>query len=284
MTEAGLNTVNLSQMNTFQQVLLFLHIMAGSAIFVSAFVVLVRKRAFETRFRTIIRAHQERMKEERREHRRSLSGGRLSRSSTGLFHPRSGVAGRAGGDEDVIEMMPNPSEFVKKEDEGKTSKENAGCGIAQERAIGGSHQRFGEAPDRVRFSQDAQVRRRPSHGIDRSTSDALSALARRRAQISSFATSMSAQYDAKDHASGTKDWDHHSFITSAVVGRNSQFHGLTREEREQLGGVEYRAIKLLAYIVPAYYVLWQLIGCLGIGAYMAYNKPSVARENGLNPW
>ena len=55
MTEAGLNTVNLSGLNTFQQIVLFVLIMIGSAIFVSAFVVLVRRRAFDERFKHLAR-------------------------------------------------------------------------------------------------------------------------------------------------------------------------------------------------------------------------------------
>ena len=44
MTEAGLNTVNLSELNTFQQFILFLLIMLGSAILVSIAVLQVRQR------------------------------------------------------------------------------------------------------------------------------------------------------------------------------------------------------------------------------------------------
>lgn len=35
----------------------------------------------------------------------------------------------------------------------------------------------------------------------------------------------------------------------AVVGRNSHFHDLTKEEHDELGGVEYRALKVLFWIV-----------------------------------
>ena len=63
---------------------------------------------------------------------------------------------------------------------------------------------------------------------------------------------------------------------SGFVGRNSQFHHLTEEEREALGGAEYKAIKVLSVIVPLYYVLWQLLSCIGIGAYVAMNRPDTA--------
>lgn len=36
----------------------------------------------------------------------------------------------------------------------------------------------------------------------------------------------------------------------AVVGRNSRFQDLTSEQMEELGGVEYRALKVLLWIVP----------------------------------
>lgn len=36
----------------------------------------------------------------------------------------------------------------------------------------------------------------------------------------------------------------------AVVGRNSHFKDLSEEQMEELGGVEYRALKVLTWIVP----------------------------------
>lgn len=72
--------------------------------------------------------------------------------------------------------------------------------------------------------------------------------------------------------------------TAGWISRNSQFHGLTERERERLGGYEYRAVSLLAWLVPVYYILFQLLGCLGCGAWVAYNRPNTALENGLNPW
>lgn len=36
----------------------------------------------------------------------------------------------------------------------------------------------------------------------------------------------------------------------AVVGRNSQFKDLSSDQLEELGGVEYRALKVLTWVVP----------------------------------
>ena len=69
-----------------------------------------------------------------------------------------------------------------------------------------------------------------------------------------------------------------------IIGRNSQFSSLTSAERDHLGGAEYRAIALLAVIVPVYFFLWQFLGALGVGAYVANNRRAMTEANGLNPW
>jgi hypothetical protein len=75
-----------------------------------------------------------------------------------------------------------------------------------------------------------------------------------------------------------------TYLNRRTTGRNAQFFGLSRAEREHLGGVEYRAISLLAWVVPVYFALWQFLGCVGLGAYMAHNKAATAYGNGINPW
>lgn len=50
--------------------------------------------------------------------------------------------------------------------------------------------------------------------------------------------------------------------SQASVGRNSKFHNLTAEDREQLGGIEYRSLKLLLKIVIGEAVYLEF-GCPG---------------------
>lgn len=75
-----------------------------------------------------------------------------------------------------------------------------------------------------------------------------------------------------------------TYITRQTTGRNAQFFGLSKAEREHLGGVEYSAITLLSFIVPVYFFLWQFLGCISLGAYMAANKRTTAEQNGIRPW
>jgi hypothetical protein len=71
---------------------------------------------------------------------------------------------------------------------------------------------------------------------------------------------------------------------SIVVGRNSHFHDLTKEEHDELGGVEYRSLRVLFWIVllvsssqPArnladplqYYICFQLFAFIIAGPYIA---------------
>lgn len=49
---------------------------------------------------------------------------------------------------------------------------------------------------------------------------------------------------------------------NATVGRNSAFVALTEDQREELGGIEYRALKTLAVVLVAYFIGFHLFGVL----------------------
>ncbi|CAA7262705.1 unnamed protein product [Cyclocybe aegerita] len=53
-------------------------------------------------------------------------------------------------------------------------------------------------------------------------------------------------------------------LNGLVVGRNSDFRtdSLTDEQLEEIGGAEYRALRLLSYLVPTYFVINQLCAVL----------------------
>ncbi|KAI0753123.1 cation transport protein-domain-containing protein [Daedaleopsis nitida] len=63
------------------------------------------------------------------------------------------------------------------------------------------------------------------------------------------------------------------YITfEAVVGRNSVFQELTREQLEELGGVEYRALSALLWIVACYHIGLQLLAFIVIAPYMSLSR------------
>ncbi|KAL4400439.1 high-affinity potassium ion transmembrane transporter [Malassezia pachydermatis] len=72
------------------------------------------------------------------------------------------------------------------------------------------------------------------------------------------------------------DWDGDSetklvpYLTfDALVTGNSHFHGLTAAQRSELGGVEYRALTLLAWLIPTYWFTWVIICIVFTAPYLA---------------
>jgi potassium uptake Trk family protein len=70
-----------------------------------------------------------------------------------------------------------------------------------------------------------------------------------------------------------------------TIGRNSQFVDLTEEQKEELGGIEYRALKLLARILIGYYVGLHLLGALMLlpWAVLTTKYRELIRADGISP-
>jgi Trk-type K+ transport system membrane component len=343
MTLAGLNTVNLSTLNTFQQFELFFLIIIGSAIFVSAFVVHIRKRAFEKRFEHIVDMRRRKAEHPRSGRRRSRSiAERLSRSlsradvqvqpagfnkeakesfdanstrsvtvnnydntaacSTATEKGRDdeplGVDGITVMDHSLAQPGPDspdsPDSQLDQDLFRITPRTNVARSITYRSETGHviqvnpSSSSETSPPAHITFGPNTYYHaesgpsKEPKHGHHRFLSmqgvGAQSNASIKRRPTPSTMTS-DAPESALESAANRLPFTSHGFVS-----RNSQFHHLTEEERAKLGGYEYKAIQLLAWLVPTYSVLFQLLGALGLGAYVANNRPSTARENGLNPW
>jgi hypothetical protein len=67
-----------------------------------------------------------------------------------------------------------------------------------------------------------------------------------------------------------------------TIGRNSNFVDLTEEQREELGGIEYRALKLLVVILTIFYLGWHIIGVICLAPWInhsAYYTDLVQKSN-----
>ncbi|KAH8682734.1 cation transport protein-domain-containing protein [Xylariales sp. PMI_506] len=279
MTEAGLNTVNLSQMSTWQQVLLWLLIILGSSIWVSIWTVVARKRAFETRFRNIARRTHLRSPRSLEKQRTvplatRVAGWTFGRSGT-LVQSRSSRNKPDARDTNTgsvvtppisgpvaVQSLSTPIPQVKAQ-AGETSPINPpSAGLQSAEAA--------SARDHISFVDVAPCAGALATGIDQSDS-----LPRRRR--STVATDL-------EQGALVPEVTHRSFLTAKKIGRNAQFHDLTDEEREYLGGTEYRALKVLSVVVPLYFFSWQILGCIALGAWIAVNNPEPARANAISPW
>ena len=283
MTLSGLGSINLSIINTFQQILLFILIMMGSAIFVSVFVVHLRKRAFEKKFRIVV--GKERHKDWTR--RRTTSLHRASMHELGDIR-RSFAVSEArdvqctGEDSQNLPPLPTTGESSTTDGKDKSPFENAIVDGNAEDSMNPTHLTFSQ-DTRFRAS-NASTRRRPrlsfgtlGVGVRPGTSMDITS-------VDDLPSIRSVGHAGPPENSDKDDPDHYFDAAEGWTSRNSQFHGLTDRERQRLGGYEYRAVALLAWLVPAYFVVLQLLGCLGCAAWVAYNRPDTARGNGLDPW
>ncbi|KAF2153961.1 potassium transport protein TRK1/TRK2 [Myriangium duriaei CBS 260.36] len=57
-----------------------------------------------------------------------------------------------------------------------------------------------------------------------------------------------------------------------TIGRNSAFIDLSEEQREELGGIEYRSLKTLAIILVSYFVGWHLLGAIVLVPWIRLSK------------
>ncbi|KAF8435126.1 cation transport protein-domain-containing protein [Boletus edulis BED1] len=87
---------------------------------------------------------------------------------------------------------------------------------------------------------------------------------------------------------GTKPVSYISF--DVIVGRNSYFQMLTNEQLEELGGVEYRGLNALLWLVALYHIGSQLVSFVVIAPYMTLPKwandfvPPALTRSVATPW
>ena len=299
MTLAGLNTVNLSILNTFQQFLLFVLIMLGSAILVSIVVVHTRRKAFEMRFKSVVEEEKQRRRD------RSGSGKRLSftrsvnRSGTevnGLVNRGRTTTPKEYSSEAITETNIDSTQGLSSTD-GQTSMKldpqaepekpvdlEAGHVLPNSSKDGIDRSIDVALTRRITFASPSSPTRQREHGriLSMQGIGARPNLMNhpKQAERPIYASVLPRIDETRQSDTARKD----GVLHSGFIGRNSQFSNLSLAERQRIGGVEYRAATVLAIVVPMYFIMWQLLGCIGLGAYVATKRSDVTTENGLNPW
>jgi len=313
MTLAGLNTVNLSALNTFQQFILFVLIMLGSAIFVSAFVVHIRRKAFERKFNIVVEERKNKRSRIRRpsfnslpfvrsisrgrDHNNVFRGRPIPEATSKQTDPTKPSSPTADEDKDSLPMQrltrrdSTPVRPIERSHTETVMGESAVTDDAEPRP-GNQSASTTFSPGKITFGpgthfrsmsqdDDGVPRRRPHRrsfvslsGVGAVSGSDLRTVMPRTLTVASF--------DDQDRV--PRKTTHKYFPSSGFIGRNSQFHNLTEAEREELGGVEYKALFWLSWIVPIYFTVWQLFSCIGLAAWVANNRADTALQNGLNPW
>lgn len=272
LTATGLNTVNVSQLTVFQQVELVVLMMMGSQVLVSYFTVAFRKHIFEKRFEDIVETEKQRRNERK--------------GNTGA------VVGMAG----AMFGLPVMSSFGK----GRRPSKSRGTGL---KVMTGVETGAREVPPRTPVSENQAtnqvspgaremspphrigfldpIRERNSHDRPQSATTGHSIYnVQSRQSVSTRRRSLAGESKLGD------GFNVQSFVKEQRrnIGRNGQFFNLSSDQREYLGGVEYRALKFLSVFVPLYFILWQLFGGIALGAYMSVYEKEASAVNSQNPW
>ncbi|KAJ5170522.1 uncharacterized protein N7500_003305 [Penicillium coprophilum] len=86
-------------------------------------------------------------------------------------------------------------------------------------------------------------------------------------------SSPSVQKNQKETPHDMKQLNLPNISSHATLGRNSQFHNLSAEDRERLGGIEYRSLKLLLKIVVGYFFGLHLFGAICLVGWILHADP-----------
>lgn len=260
-TGSGLNPVNLSQLTTGQQVILVIMMILGSPVLISLFTIWFRTRIFEKRFEDIV--------EMERSRKMKATGTVVSMAGAMFGIPvMSSFRGakrqnNAGGDGSQKHWQRAEADaFELSSSGGRTSRDRG-------RELPSAHDN-----NHLNPIQEGQILDHVSSTSGRQLSP-VSTTTRRRPP-----TRDSGRQGISD------DFDFRTFVREnrKSIGRNGQFFDLTEEQREYIGGVEYRALKILFVIVCVYFVLWQVLGAITLGAWISVYGTSASAVNSQNPW
>lgn len=142
-----------------------------------------------------------------------------------------------------------------------------------------------DRPFRNHITIDVPDRQRPGPSVyDRRTTDADGSAPtngmhlRSRSRSRTITSFLTRNKDEEEDPMPYLSW-------TPTLGRNSNFVDLTEEQREELGGIEYRALKLLVVILIIFYLGWHTIGVICLAPWINHSAhyTNVVREVGIDP-
>ncbi|KAI1333645.1 TrkH-domain-containing protein [Xylariaceae sp. FL0016] len=267
LTNSGLNTINVSQLTTFQQVELCILMIMGSQVLISWVTVAFRKHIFEKRFEDIV--------ERERAKRKKVSG-------------TSAIVGMTGAMIGIQVM----SSFGKAQPPTKQqSRPGAGLGATarttsaeQLPTITGEKQGgpAGQNQNHVGFLEPI----REGKSFDGPSAASGVSIYQTHTEQSHRRTSVGPRPQGAESRTTYDGFNVQTFLNEQKrnIGRNGQFFNLSDDQREYLGGVEYRSLKFLSFFVMVYFVLFQFFGAIALGAWMSVYAADIAAVNAQNPW
>ncbi|CAN8097576.1 unnamed protein product [Discula destructiva] len=264
-TSSGLNTLNLSELATGQQVILAIMMVLGSPVVVGLFTIRLRAHFFEKRFQDIVQKERSR-----------------SMQTTGTI---VGMAGAMVG----IPVMSSFKRVKKGTPIGPFRVRRQATWRHNERAEADAF-RLGSPPKPGQEARSPPVPLQPIvQGLETPQFDEPNATTSPRWAFSPSSNNTQRRPFSSDQprsAASDAGFDFKAFISTkkSSIGRNGQFFDLTDDQREYLGGVEYRALNVLFVIVGVYFVVIQVLGAIALGAWISVHGSAIAAVNDQNPW
>ncbi|KAK4142524.1 cation transport protein-domain-containing protein [Dichotomopilus funicola] len=267
-TESGLNTVDVKDLKIYQQLYIYVIPIITNLGFINIVVVAVRLRWFEKRFKVVARscpkpnhtrdieAQITAIVAERSDNRNAeTEPAELNAATDKADEPVEFISGpRITFDQNVKKPRSDSTLYIpppRERDDGHpfVDKNNIASGDED------------DDDDAIKPAGPSGLTRRhvyrhdDEHSISRSKS------------VDQVAASLfvigNTRIASPRQSTSSSRWADLPYLSKQVtLGRNSNFYGLSSQDRERLGGVEYRALKLLLKIVSGYFVGLHLFGVL----------------------
>ncbi|KAK6949393.1 hypothetical protein Daesc_009468 [Daldinia eschscholtzii] len=272
LTASGLNTVNVSELTTFQQVELCVLMMIGSQVLISYVTIAFRKHIFEKRFEDIV-------KMEREKRKKKVSGTGAIVGMTGAMFGLQVMSSFGKGKSSSSAEKPKPVSHV------RNISSSSRRGMPTEETIPEVDIESGRGQQHHHINFLEPVQEGKSFEPHAHTHAATTG--------HSIYQTQSHQSGATRRRSGTAEsrtgfegFNVQTFLKEQKrnIGRNGQFFNLSEDQREYLGGVEYRSLKFLSFFVIVYFLLCQFFGAIALGAWMSVYAVDTAAVNAQNPW
>ncbi|KXJ86489.1 cation transport protein-domain-containing protein [Microdochium bolleyi] len=281
-TESGLNTVDLKDLRTYQQIYLYIIPIITNLGVVNIMVVVMRILWFKKRFRTVspslvrtapkgvVFALRRDGDDVEAAQSRALHASATETKKTTLMPPIT----TANGSE------PNRPTTANSQKEGQKleGKDDLALYVPPPRERDEGQPFEQKDPSQARNEEDDEDNIKPIANGDRLFST-LTYRTRPQQQGEDFSTARSIENvagsmfvlgraDTAPRLSGVSQHprpnDLPGLSKQVTIGRNSQFYDLSEEDEEKLGGIEYLALKMLLKIVIGYYVGLHVLGMLSL--------------------
>ncbi|KAF2639691.1 TrkH-domain-containing protein [Massarina eburnea CBS 473.64] len=262
MTGSGLNTVNVSQLTTFQQLELMILMMMGSQVLVSYFTIAFRKHIFEKRFEDIVEMEREKRK------KTSQIGSVVGMTGAMFGLPVMSSFGKGR----------KPRSIKRKSDPGP---EATNIALEDTSALNPQRLSAGRSQQHVGFLEPIREGKSLDEPPDGATTGhSIYQVHSHQSHQSGSTRRRPLSIDSKTAAG----FNLRTFVSEQKtnIGKKGQFFNLSSDEREYLGGVEYRSLKFLSFFVISYFLLWQLLGAITLGAYMWHYEADACAVNDQN--